>query len=192
MPPESKRLFLAISLPPKLQQAAQMVQKRIQALNPECSCAWVPPENLHLTLRFLGRLTFGLRVAVTEALAELPVSPPLALSLAHLGCFPTLRLARVIIWNLQPNPDLNAFQQTLELCLQPLGLAPPEHPYHPHVTLGRLRKSPSAPLRLPELQQCGIYPNACHWQPQTWHLFESSPSPQGVVYRSLQAFHWRA
>lgn len=190
MPPDLKRLFLAIPLPTELQHVAQAVQQGIRALNPERSCAWVPPENLHLTLRFLGALTPTQSARVTEALAGLPKNAPIALSLADLGSFPALTWARVIIWNLQPNPDLMLFQQTLEACMQTLGIAPPEHPYHPHVTLGRLRKPQAAPLNLPERQAWDVPPQACHWQPEAWHLFESCPSSQGVVYQSVQVFDW--
>jgi 2'-5' RNA ligase len=191
MRPEPRRLFIAISLPPELRAVAQAAQKLLQERHPGLSCAWVLPEKMHLTLKFLGLQSDAQIVKLTEilplALAERSAFP---LQLDAFGCFPALAWARVIFLNVCPRPALMALQQALEQVLLQQGFAPAEHPYHPHLTLGRVRQPQAAPLRLPESHLLAdVLPMpAWDWQVEQIALYESVPSPNGFVYNTLERF----
>lgn len=191
MPPEPKRLFIAISLPSELRAVAQAAQKLLQERHRDLSCAWVLPEKMHLTLRFLG-------LQGEAQIAQLSESLPLALAdrlafqlqLDDFGCFPALEWARVVFWNVYPSPALMELQQALEQQLLQQGFAPAEHPYHPHLTLGRVRQPQAAPLHLPEprLLAAVLPMPAWVWQVEQIELLESVPSPNGFVYNTLERF----
>ncbi|MBT9545513.1 MAG: RNA 2',3'-cyclic phosphodiesterase [Candidatus Sericytochromatia bacterium] len=195
MPPEPKRLFIAISLPPELRALARAAQKLLRECHPNLPCAWVLPEKMHLTLKFLGLQSDAQIVKLTEIL-PLALAERLAfqLQLDGFGCFPALEWARVVFWNVYPRPALMELQQALEQQLLQQGFAPAEHPYHPHLTLGRVRQPQAVPLHLPEphLLAAVLPMPAWNWQVEQIELLESVPSPNGFVYNTLERFLLRA
>ncbi|MGE3726924.1 MAG: RNA 2',3'-cyclic phosphodiesterase [Candidatus Sericytochromatia bacterium] len=190
MPPEPKlkRLFIGISPPPALRLVAQAAQKLCMQQQPDLACAWVLPENMHLTLRFLGFQSDAQVAQLKEILpAALAERSGFELHLGGFGCFPALAGARVLFWNVEPESALMELQRELESRIQALGAAPAEHPYYPHLTLGRIRKPMRAPLSLPEpgvLAETQLRP----WTVTQIELFESVQGPQGVVYHTLADF----
>ncbi len=195
MPPEPKRLFIAISLPSELRAVAQAAQKLLQERHRDLSCAWVLPEKMHLTLKFLG-LQGQAQIAQLSELLPLALAGRSAfqLQLDDFGCFPAVVRARVIFWNVCPMPALMELQQTLEQLLLQQGFAPVEHPYHPHLTLGRVRQPQAVSLSLPESHLLAdILPMpAWVWHVEQIELLESVPSPNGFVYNTLERFLLKA
>jgi 2'-5' RNA ligase len=195
MPPEPKRLFIAISLPSELRTLAQAAQKLLQERHRDLSCAWVPLEKMHLTLKFLG-LQGQAQIAQLSELLPLALAGRSAfqLQLDAFDCFPALAHARVIFWNVCPSPALMELQQALEQLLLQQDFAPAEHAYHPHLTLGRVRQPQAEPLRLPESRLlAAVLPMpAWVWQVEQIELLESVPSPNGFVYNTLERFLLRA
>jgi 2'-5' RNA ligase len=134
------RLFLAFDLP---EEHRLEIRRRAGRVKPELPAArWVPAENLHLTLAFLGatdpaRLD-GLIQAVRPAFAA---CPPLELVAAGGGTFPPGRPARVAWVGIEGPPALMAAQRRAAAAATGcLGLKPDRRPFHPHVTLARPRK----------------------------------------------------
>lgn len=191
MPPEPKRLFIAISLPSELRAVAQAAQNLLQERHSDLACAWVLPEKMHLTLKFLGLQDEAQIVKLAEILPlALADRAAFRLELDDFGCFPALAHARVVFWNVCPSPALMALQQGLEQLLLQQGFAPAEHAYHPHLTLGRVRQPQAASLSLPEPRRlAALFPMpAWVWQVEQIELLESVPSPNGFVYNTLERF----
>lgn len=131
----------------------------------------VPPENLHLTLAFLGVCEAG-QVEALRALGEGIVSPSFDLPLGEYGWF---ERAGALWLGADPLPaPLTVLQARLARGLASLGWTIPE-PFVPHVTLRRgVRKG------------CGVLPpRPLCWTVRQWGLFESVGSAQGVRYRPL-------
>lgn len=134
------RLFVALPLP------ASVLEPLVgcaMALRPRLPPArWVPLENLHLTLRFLGdtepRLVAGLDEALGRCFAD---HPPLRLRLRDGGCFPPRRPARVAWVGFEPAPALARLQSAVATAAdRQLGIGSERRPYHPHLTLARPRR----------------------------------------------------
>jgi 2'-5' RNA ligase len=95
--PNALRLFVAILIPDGVKSAVAQVQGELRRVVPAGSVRWTPPEQFHLTLKFLGdvdaqqveRLSLGLRQACQPC-------PPLELSLGQIGFFPHPRRPRVV------------------------------------------------------------------------------------------------
>jgi RNA 2',3'-cyclic 3'-phosphodiesterase len=105
----------------------------------------------HLTLQFLGETESAGIPAISRALAEAAhaVPGPLEVAYGGLGAFPVPARARVV-WAAARTPEapgvLGDLAQAVGAALGPLGFPPEARAFHPHVTLGRLRRRPSAPL----------------------------------------------
>ena len=107
---------------------------RIQRLLPAGPGRLTHPEDLHITLVFLGALDLEGR-ACAEGVADLVRAPPFALSLDRLGCFPRVR----VLWcgaSESPQPLLNLLY-ALESGLLGCGFRPARRSFKPHVTLAR-------------------------------------------------------
>ncbi|MFM9106885.1 MAG: RNA 2',3'-cyclic phosphodiesterase [Chloroflexota bacterium] len=147
------RVFLAVPMPPAAREAAAGVIERLRPL--DWPIRWTAPENLHLTLHFLGEQPRErvelLRLALPPVIAR---HPAFALRTGNLGAFPTVRRPRVLWLGLHgPAHRLEALQAELGAALRELEFPLEAEAFHPHVTLGRVRNqgTPTVPLRdLPE------------------------------------------
>ncbi|MGE5529226.1 MAG: RNA 2',3'-cyclic phosphodiesterase [Patescibacteria group bacterium] len=130
------RLFVAIWLPAPLARAALT---RLEGLRPGSrGVRWVKPDQLHLTLKFLGETQEGLLPSLEAALAGVAsASTPIYLGLGGGGVFPPAGPPRVVWLAVTPGPELADLAARVERALAPLGFAPERRPFRPHLTLGR-------------------------------------------------------
>lgn len=99
----------------------------------------VEGENLHVTIRFLGEVPRGLLDRIVEELSEVKFRPFRA-ELRGVGVFPRLSRPRVIWAGFKGGEDeLIALFKEIEPRLRGLGIRPERNPFHPHVTLARVR-----------------------------------------------------
>jgi 2'-5' RNA ligase len=133
------RCFVALNFPvPLVRRIAEEVERRKGRI--ASPVAWVPPANYHVTLRFLG----GVREELVEALSSrlsraVGGLAPFELQARGFGAFPAADRARVL-WVGAEGGALSALQQKVELVVVGLGLAPEERPFHPHLTVGRVKQ----------------------------------------------------
>lgn len=138
---EEIRAFVAVELPPAARAALGAVSEALAARTPSGSVRWVRPEQMHLTLRFLGETAVSQLPAITIALDEVGrQSGPLTLRLGAVGCFPNCKRPRVIWVGLEGElRPLAALQRRVEAALVPLGWTAEKRPFQPHLTLGRVK-----------------------------------------------------
>lgn len=107
---------------------------------------WVRPDQLHLTLKFFGEVpeegVAPLAAALEAALAGRAAIPA---ALGGYGAFPAPARARVVWLGLDAPPDLELLQHEAEVRTAPLGFPPEGRPFHPHLTLGRVREGQRLP-----------------------------------------------
>jgi RNA 2',3'-cyclic 3'-phosphodiesterase len=145
------RLFLAVSLD---QDVQRLITEEISALSEEgWPVRWVQPETSHLTLHFLGETERERADLVRLALPDVVAAhAPFALRTAALGVFPNFRRPRVLWLGLHgPVHRLQTLQKDIGGALQGLGFAAGDEPYHPHITLGRVRNDDGERVRLRDL-----------------------------------------
>ena len=132
------RCFAAILLGDEVRDALDQEIQRLRPLSR--AVAWVPKENLHLTLHFLGEQSEDRAADATAALGE-AVGPlrPFWLTLHGLGAFPGLERARILWTGVSGGAlEARALQARVEDALEVRGFAREARPWHPHVTLGRV------------------------------------------------------
>lgn len=134
------RLFIALPLP-------EAVRQRLTVLcNGLPGAKWVAPENLHLTVRFLGELDRGQAADLDGALSALRV-PGFDFELAGVGHYGSGRNVRVLWAGVAPNSALLRLHHRIETTVMDIGLASDTHKYRPHVTLARFKSNPGAKLQ---------------------------------------------
>jgi RNA 2',3'-cyclic 3'-phosphodiesterase len=133
------RLFIAIATPPGPRRQVAAVRDELRATGADVR--WEPEGKLHCTLKFLGD-TDDARIADVIAAVRQSVAgiPPLVVRYTRLGWFPTRRDPR-ILWAGMENTDgaLTRLHRQIEDACAAVGYEREERPFHPHVTLGRVR-----------------------------------------------------
>jgi 2'-5' RNA ligase len=134
------RLFIALKLP-------EDVRRRLTVLcNGLPGAKWVAPDNLHLTLRFLGELDRGQAADLDGALSALRV-PGFHFELTGVGHYGSGRNVRVLWAGVAPNPAVLRLHHKIETAVMAIGLASDKHKFRPHVTLARFTSNPGAKLQ---------------------------------------------
>lgn len=102
---------------------------------------WVRPENIHLSLKFLGDVDEArereLREALQRAAGTRREPHPLTLQITGFGVFPDYHRPHVLWAGVTPDPALELLQHGVEQAFAPLGFPTEARPFRPHVTLGR-------------------------------------------------------
>jgi 2'-5' RNA ligase len=134
------RAFIAIELPSAIKVTLKNLETRLKqpALDP---VKWVEPDNIHLTLKFLGNIMTSQVPTVTSAMksASQTISP-FELQIANLGVFPNIKRVQVIWVGLKGEIEtLATLQKYVDSELQKLGHSPDIRTFSPHLTLGRVR-----------------------------------------------------
>lgn len=125
------RLFVALDLPWSLKQQLSRLAGGLPGAK------WIPPDNYHLTLRFIGEMPAHRAEEVDFALASLRARG-FSLSLAGLGTFSKSGRPTAIWVGVERNPQLDHLQNKIETALQRIGLERERRRFAPHVSLARL------------------------------------------------------
>jgi 2'-5' RNA ligase len=137
------RTFVAVFPPPEVRSALAGAARELPVVG---EVRWVRPENVHLTLKFLGEVPEDDLDRVAEALEPLRLRHgPFEARLSSFGGFPSARRARIVWAGIgEGSEPLRALVRDVEASLEPLGFEREERAYVPHMTLGRARGRPVA------------------------------------------------
>ncbi len=131
------RLFVALDLPRSLRERLSWMAGGLPGAR------WVPPENYHVTLRFVGELPGWRAEEVDHALAGLRARS-FTLQLAGIGTHQKGGKVEALWAGVERTPALEHLQTKVETALQRAGLERERRRYTPHVTLARLNGIPEA------------------------------------------------
>jgi 2'-5' RNA ligase len=185
------RSFVAIDLPDALRRS---MEERIEALSsarPSRIIRWVRPDGIHLTLKFLGDVETGEMESVRNVVSEVvPRFSAFTFSVGGLGCFPSFQRPRVIWVGIrEQSGTLAALQAALELGLAGHGFRKENRAFHPHLTLGRIRRGVrqedqrSVGKALERMQRFSL--GDVHVKEVS--LVRSELKPSGAVYTNLMS-----
>lgn len=136
---EEHRIFVAVRLDPALRDGVRALERRIEERGPVPR--WIPAENLHLTLRFLGQISPPQLARVQRAVRAAATGvAPFRIRLAGIGAFPSLRRPQVIWVGITEGADrLKALAGRLDDELARERFPKEPRPFRPHLTLARIR-----------------------------------------------------
>ncbi|MBI4676073.1 MAG: RNA 2',3'-cyclic phosphodiesterase [Elusimicrobia bacterium] len=139
------RLFIAVPVDPVREKVGRIMNDLASAA---ADVKWVKPDNLHMTIQFLGETPQDKVEAVGRAISEACCGRPrFELAFGQLGAFPSLDLPRVIWLGIAEGADrLGELAQALARGLTGQGFALPEEGrgFKAHLTIGRVRSRRNA------------------------------------------------
>lgn len=147
-PDDSHRLFFALELQPEVRDAVVDIASRIQkaATFTAIKAAWVPEDNLHLTLYFLGAVEKDKALRLRELISGNPPRiAPFRLDVRRIGLFPVAkRVPPKVLWIgiHNPPPQLLGLRAYIAAMLKKCGIpVPDDGEYIPHITLARFKST---------------------------------------------------
>ena len=134
------RAFVAVEISEEIREALGRLIAGLHCRN--APVKWVKPENLHITLKFLGSVPDELvpqAVEIVQACAE--GIAPFQLEVKGAGGFPNLRRPRVIFVDAQDTPPVaGELARCLNKRMTRVGVQREDRPFQRHITIGRIRK----------------------------------------------------
>jgi|APLow6443716910_1056828.scaffolds.fasta_scaffold81381_2 RNA 2',3'-cyclic 3'-phosphodiesterase len=132
------RAFVALPATAAVQQ--QLIKIRSELERADADVKWDDAEKYHITLKFMGDVDEALIPSLEELLRRSFVERrAFAYVYAGLGVFPNAREPRVVWVGVSEGDKINALQSTIEDACFRIGLPRENRPFHPHITLGRVK-----------------------------------------------------
>jgi len=178
------RAFIAIELNHALR--LELVRAQNELRKSDADIKWVEPDNIHLTLKFLGDTPVEKVAAVKATLEKTAVAfPVFMIELAGLGAFPNASHPKVIWAGLKEKPEtLASLVADLENALAGLGCPKETRPFSAHITLGRVR-SFRRKERLNEALRTVNLSDGSSQKVEKLKLFQSQLTSEGPMYSVL-------
>jgi 2'-5' RNA ligase len=158
----------------------------LETLRPTAAINWSPPQNLHITTKFIGNWPDERMEELKRRLAELPSRAAIPVRVHGTGFFPNARSPRVFWCGIEA-PGLDVLAADTDRVTASLGIASEDRAFSPHLTLARIKER----LDLEALeraigklasQEFGAF------EARSFFLYRSQPGPRGSVYTKLAEF----
>jgi 2'-5' RNA ligase len=182
------RTFIAVDFPLEIIDKARRIITYLKTQTPENALKWVVPENLHLTLTFLGDIPEEdleqIRAITSEALKS---QPPFEITIEGLGLYPGVKNPRVVWLGITGSQPLIDIHNKLDQALQKADVTPENRDYSPHLTIARVRRHTDHETAME------IGKTLSHYKVDTLgdikieeiQLYQSKLTPQGPIYTKL-------
>ncbi|MEP1214477.1 MAG: RNA 2',3'-cyclic phosphodiesterase [Marinobacter sp.] len=176
--PQTRRLFFGVEIPEGIKQRLLWIQ------TPMVGARWQTPEQMHLTLVFLGSVEAQRFEDVREAARNLPLKP-FELTVAGLGCFGHPDHPKNLWAGVHSVDELAELKGMLSQRLAFSGFALEKRAFRPHITLARFKKESSSVREVLQKHQAF---HAGTFLVTTFALVESNIGEQGSVYQVVETF----
>jgi 2'-5' RNA ligase len=184
------RSFIAIELPTTVKQELTTLEDLLKKRCPQV-VRWVDPQNIHVTLKFLGDVDSDrvdeINMAIDEATQGMS---PFHLELKDLGVFPNLNKVNIIWVDTKGDLDkLTYLQKQIESNMEQLGFAREDRDFTPHLTLGRVRDyaSPDDRKKIGQVLAQTAFASAQVITVNSVNLMKSQLTNTGAIYTRLYA-----
>jgi 2'-5' RNA ligase len=184
------RLFVALEIPAAVRDNLATEMKELRDLSAQAADKrprWVRPENLHVTLKFIGEVSPAKLEGVCGALVAIHSDAPVHLEFRGLGFFPNEQHPRVLWAGIEASANLPSLAADIESALEPQGVAREDRSFTPHLTLARL-EPPGLHEKLRAVIQQNSRREFGSFEAREFHLIESKQRPAGAEYTSLASF----
>lgn len=184
------RTFIAFPLNERLVSELDRIQRELKRRLPDRAVRWVKPSSIHLTLFFIGDVLPDRIEPIKDALGLIAKNAaPFSFYAEEVGVFPNPRRPRVL-WVGVEQPEgkpLTVLHGAVNEAMENLGFTPDTRPYHPHLTMGRVRRRASgrdvraigevmSKVRIGRLAEVSV---------EEIILFQSILKPTGAEYHRL-------
>jgi 2'-5' RNA ligase len=184
----SMRTFIAIELSREIQEYLARLQDKLKLS--QADVKWVAPENIHLTLKFLGEIDEKIAERIKQILQNITAGlKQFSLNLTSVGAFPSLNSPRAIWIGIDKgDAQVREIADVLEEKLSELGITKEDRTFSSHITLGRTRssKNRSNLAKLLESLKEKLPEATAEIKVEKITLFKSTLTPKGPIYEILK------
>lgn len=170
------RLFVAIPIDPEITCQLTELQRGLKDVR------WVAPENMHVTLRFIGDADKRALDDIDDVLSDIDV-PVFDLGFADLGAFDKGGKVHTVWAGVQPSSALQFLRDKVESAIVRSGFEPESRHFTPHVTLARMPRMEAARVA-PFLEGGGGF-RAGPMTVDRFTLYQSHLGHHGVHYEPM-------
>jgi len=180
------RTFIAVEIPSQVQKK---IQEAVEPLHKELGSSlirWVPTQNIHITLKFLGDVSPASVDHLTQILrTEADACPTFDIHIGGLGSFPSLKRPRVLFIGIQAPAELEALYRGIESACARLGYE--KRDFSPHLTIGRVKQDASVTdqQKIRHALEGTTIDSLGTARVNSVHLYKSELKPSGSVYTQI-------
>ncbi len=183
------RLFVALEIPAPLREHFAQLVKILHVSAPHTK--WVRPQNLHVTMKFIGEAGAAKLPAICSALSTVRSEQPIELHFRGLGFFPSEQFPRVLWAGMAASQNMRLLAADMDDALEKAGFPREPKPFTPHLTLARFQP-PGMPAKLHAAFQEYASRDFGALHTREFQLIESKLKPTGAEYTTLQSFSFAA
>ncbi len=181
------RCFISINLPEDLKRNINEAIEVLKERKPDVK--WVPAENLHITLKFLGSTDEEVASQLERKLSALASRHySFRIGLHGMGLFPDKRRPRVVWIDLTDVEEVKKLQEEVEESAVTYGYSRENRPFSPHLTVGRVRSSAGKNDLLSAVESLKNR-DFGNIEVDAFSLMKSDLKPAGAQYTTLSEFH---
>ena len=182
------RTFIAIPLHNEAKKELSLLQGRLKKSNADAK--WVKPENIHLTLQFLGKVEESKLPQIKTGLAQaVKKHRQFDLYLKKLSALPTLAYPRIIIVSANDEKQsCQALQKSITMAMEKIGFEKEHRDFLPHTTLARVRSDKNKKALIGLIEKEKDFSLGAKIPVKHIMLFSSLITQQGPVYSALEEF----
>ncbi len=182
------RTFIAIELPREIKDALSNLQEKLK--KSAADVKWVEPQNIHLTLKFLGERDIKSIEKITQILEEATRNKEsYRARVSCIGAFPNTSSPRIIWAGIDKgDSETREIVKELEEEIAKIGIPKEERPYSSHVTIGRTRSPKNRDSLIRDLKnlQDKFGLETLEFTVTKITLFKSVLTPRGPIYEPLK------
>jgi 2'-5' RNA ligase len=182
------RLFTGLSIPPPILQTLTAV---LEQLRPTAPLKWSPPENLHITLKFIGSWPEARLPELRQTLEIVPQPGNIEIDIARFGYFPNPHRPRNFFAAVHAGPRLASLAAAIDEALVKIGCPPETRPYTPHLTLAGIKGDHIRGEDIRNLREHIAAMNNFQFgsfEATHFHLYASTQNQGGSVYSILASY----
>jgi len=179
------RTFIAIELPNEIRNSLSRLQEQLKTSGADVK--WVAPENIHLTLKFLGEVEEKKLEKITQIIEDTcGERNKFQIRIASLGAFPKIDFPRVIWVGLDlGDKETKEIAKELEQNLAKIGIPKEDRSFSSHITIGRMRSTLNREKLVQNLRN-KLGGQNLEFCVNKITLFKSTLTPKGPIYEVLK------
>jgi 2'-5' RNA ligase len=182
------RLFVALIIPEAVRQNLAAMRRDFPAIASQLR--WVPSQNFHVTLKFIGSVPSERLPPIIEALRRVSLVDRVQLRIRGVGWLVNAKTGVMLFAFVQDSKPLTALATAIDQQLERLGFTPENRTFMPHLTLVRASRDLPANFQtaLRELAEQHKQYDFGSVTPEEFHLMESKTLAAGPIYSKIQSF----
>ncbi len=181
------RLFVALAIPTEVRENLVSLICELRAVDPNPK--WINPDNLHVTLKFIGEVAPEEIMKIGDALAAVHSQQQVIAEFRDVGFFPDARRPSVAWVGIKSPPVLSFLAAEVNRVLVPLGISREEKPFVPHLTIARFKTTRLSPALRAEIEKRKFRKFGTLAATEL-HLIESKLKSSGAEYTTLRSFRF--